>query len=164
MGAFKEYAIRAYEEGIGKEPLFPPGFPRPPRRNDVMLIRALFPEWAPLVKKARGSVRIDDVVVRLVYWEKTGGPKALQVQGLCPFCGETTWSYECETLWGLGKQLAHFHPDPGSHFCVGLRKRYVEAFLKTSQVIEEGVKNAQPVAKWVKVIQALHESRKKGEV
>jgi hypothetical protein len=164
MGTFREYAIRAYEGGKGKEPLFPPGLPRPPRRNDVMLLRALFPAWAAKIKKVPGGVRIDDVVVRVVYYEKAGWPVALQVQGLCPFCGETTWSYECETLWGLGKQLAHFHPDPGSHFCAGMRKRYVEAMPQASKAIEEGVKNAQPAAKWAKVIQAIYKNRKKEEV
>jgi hypothetical protein len=164
MGTFREYAIRAYKEGIGKDPLFPPCPHKLHSRNDAMLLRALFPEWAAKIKRVRGGVRIDDVVVRVVYCEEAGWPVALQVQGLCPFCGETTWSYECETLWGLGKQLAHFHPDPGSHFCAGMRKRYVEAFLKASQVIEEGVKNAQPAEKWAKTIQALYKSRKKEEV
>jgi hypothetical protein len=163
MGTFKEYAIRAYEEGIGKEPLFPPGLHKHHRRNAVMIVRSILPEWAAKIKKVRGGVMIDDVVVKVVYCEETGWPQALRVQGLCPFCGETAWSYECETLWGLGKQLAHFQPDPGSHFCVGLRKRYVEAFLKASQVIEEGVKGARLGEAWAKVIRALYEGRKKGE-
>jgi hypothetical protein len=164
MGTFREYAIRAYEEGIDKEPLFPPGLPKPPRRNAVMIVRSIFPEWAAKTKKAPGGVRIDDVVVRVVYCEETGRPKALQIRGSCPFCGEEAWSKECDTLWGIGRELAHFFPDIGSHFCAGMRKRYVEAFLKASQVIEEGVKNAQPAAKWAKVIQAIYKNRKKEEV
>jgi hypothetical protein len=127
-----------------------------------MLLRALFPAWAAKIKKVRGGVRIDDVVVRVVYCEETGRPRALQIQGACPFCGTGTWSAKCETLWDIGKMLAHFHPDSGEHFCEGIRRKYVEAMKEAGKFIEAGVKGARLGEAWAKVIQALYEGRKKG--